>query len=130
MGSVVQSSRVLVQMLATNFRKCSRLLGSFLVVILVNLLWIPVADAASVYNCSRSGRKCVAKVEDGIVGDRVKVLDEKARVVASGRIVKRKGTYAIISIVAKTKHIRKGYPVIVQVENRGSNFQWAASFSK
>ncbi len=89
------------------------------------------AEAATVYNCSSSGRKCVVKVEEGIIGDHVKVLDEKARVVAHGRIVKRKGTYAVVTITRKAKSIRKGYPVIVDIENRSnSNLQWAASFSK
>ena len=89
------------------------------------------AEAASVYNCSASGRKCVVKVEEGIIGDHIKVLDEKARVIAHGRIVKRKGAYAVVSIARKSKSIRKGYPVIVDIENRSnSNLQWAASFSK
>jgi hypothetical protein len=89
------------------------------------------AQAATVYNCSSSGRKCVVKVEEGIIGDHVKVLDEKARVVAHGRIIKRKGTYAVVTITRKAKTIRKGYPVIVDIENRSnSNLQWAASFSK
>jgi len=87
------------------------------------------ADAASVYNCSRSGKKCVIKLEDGIIGDRIKVLDEKARVIAYGRIVKRKGAYAIVSVTHKLKSIRKGYPVIVDIENRDASMQWAASFS-
>ena len=88
------------------------------------------ADAASVYNCSASGAKCVMKVEDGIIGDRVKVMDEKARVIASGRITKRRGGYAMVAIVRKSQAIRKGYPVIVDVENRSSNELWAASFSQ
>jgi len=89
------------------------------------------AEAASVYNCSASGLKCVVKVQEGIIGDHVKVLDEKARVVANGRIIKRKGAYAVVSISRKSKLIRKGYPVIVDIENRSnSNLQWAASFSK
>ncbi len=88
------------------------------------------ADAASVYNCSASGEKCVVKVEDGIIGDRVKVMNEKARVIASGRITKRRGSYAMVSIVQKNQTIRKGYPVIVDVENRNSSVQWAASFAQ
>ena len=97
------------------------LLGSF-------LLAVP-AEAASVFNCSGDGHKCVVKVESGIVGDTVKVLDEKARVVAFGRIMKRKGSFAIVSLTQVSKEIRKGFPVIVNVEQRSSNLQWAASFS-
>jgi hypothetical protein len=87
------------------------------------------SEAASVYNCSASVDKCVIKLEEGIVGDRVKVLDEKARVVAHGRILKRRGSFAVISIGNLLRNIRKGYPVIVEVENRDSSLQWAASFS-
>lgn len=87
------------------------------------------AQAASVYNCSASGEKCVVKVEEGIIGDRIKVLDDKARVVAVGRITKRRGGYAMVSITQTTQTIRKGYPVIVDIENREGNMQWAASFS-
>ena len=87
------------------------------------------AEAATVYNCSANGSKCVVKVEEGIIGDRVKVLDEKARVIASGRIIKRRGSYAVVSVSNTSQTIRKGYPVIVDVENRDSNLQWAASFS-
>lgn len=86
-------------------------------------------EAASVYNCSASGEKCVIKLEEGIIGDRVKVLDEKARVVAQGRIVKRRGSFAVISVGIPLRSIRKGYPVIVDIENRDSSVQWAASFS-
>jgi hypothetical protein len=88
------------------------------------------AQAASVYNCSVSGGICVVKVEEGIIGDRVKVMDEKARVIAYGRIIKRRGYYAQVSITNSFKTIRKGYPVIVDLESRDSNMQWAASFSR
>ena len=87
------------------------------------------AEAATVSNCSANGSKCVVKVEEGIIGDHVKVLDEKARMIASGRIIKRRGSYAVVSVTNTTQTIRKGYPVIVDVENRDSNLQWAASFS-
>jgi hypothetical protein len=92
------------------------------------LLLASAANAASVYNCSAGGEKCVVKVEEGIIGDHVKVMDEKARVIASGRITKRRGAYAVVSISRATQTIRKGDPVIVDVENRDSNLQWAASF--
>ena len=88
------------------------------------------AQAASVYNCSVSGGICVVKVEEGIIGDRVKVMDEKARVIAYGRITKRRGYYAQVAITNAFKTIRKGYPVIVDLDNRDSNMQWAASFSR
>lgn len=113
-------------MVSSNFRKW--FLGLALIVG-GNFVLAASAEAASVYNCSANGSKCVVKVEEGIIGDRVKVLDEKARVIAQGRIIKRRGAYAVVSVSNTVQTIRKGYPVIVDVENRDSNLQWAASFS-
>lgn len=107
----------------------SKLTKTLLIAVASNLLLAQAANAASVYNCSASGLRCVVKVEEGIIGDHVKVLDEKARVIANGRILKRRGAYAVISVFNNSQTIRKGYPVIVDVENRDSNMQWAASFS-
>lgn len=101
---------------------------SWLGLILTWLLAVE-ASAASVYNCSSTGQRCVVKVEEGIIGDHVKVLDEKARVVAYGRIVKRRGSYAVIAVSDSSQSIRKGYPVIVDLDSRDGNLQWAASFS-
>ena len=88
-----------------------------------------IAKAASIQKCTESTRRCVIQLEDGIVGDRVRVLNERAYVVAEGRVLKRKGPYGVISISNITQSIRRGYPVIVDIENRNSNLQWAATFS-
>lgn len=109
--------------------KLKRLGSLFALAVTANLLLAGVAQAATVYNCSSSGQRCVVKVEEGIIGDHVKVLDEKARVIANGRIVKRRGAYAVVAVSNTSQTIRKGYPVIVDVESRDSNLQWAASFS-
>ena len=93
-----------------------------------SLLLAGAAEAASVYNCSASGEKCVVKVEEGIIGDRVKIMDEKARVIAVGRITKRRGAYAVVAISRATETIRKGDPAIVDVEGRDASLQYAASF--
>ena len=93
------------------------------------LLMAPSIQAATVYKCAAEGDRCVVKIEDGIIGDHVKVLDEKAREIAQGRIISRKGAYAVISVANASKTIRKGYPVIVNIENRKSAYQWAATFS-
>lgn len=95
----------------------------------VALLLAGYSEAATVHSCAGSGERCVVKVEDGMVGDRVKVLDEKARPIASGRILKRKGAFAVVSISDATQTIRKGYPVIVNIDSRSSSLQWAASFT-
>ena len=86
------------------------------------------AEAANVVNCAASGKKCVIKLESGIIGDPVKILDDKARTIAVGRIIKRRGSYGVVSLTQVMKEIRKGYPVIVNIENRSSNLQWATSF--
>jgi len=88
------------------------------------------SEAASVYNCPDGARRCVIQLEAGIVGDRVKVLDEKARIVGEGLIVQRKGAYAVISLEFVYKTIRKGYPVLVDIYHRGADHQYAASFGR
>ena len=35
------------------------------------------SEAATVYSCADSGERCVVRLEDGIVGDQVRILDEK-----------------------------------------------------
>ncbi len=97
--------------------------------VVVGFLLAQSAAAATVYNCSSKGTRCVAKVEVGSVGDQVKVLDEKAREVAKGRIIKRKGTFAIIGLTEPNKTIRRGYPIIVDIDSNSSSFEWAANFS-
>jgi hypothetical protein len=102
-------------------------------VILIGICSLLIAEgyarAAAIQTCSSAGDRCVVKVEDGAVGDRVKVLDDKARPIAAGRIVKRKGAYAVISVNDSSQTIRRGYPVIVNIDSRSSSLQWAASFT-
>lgn len=85
--------------------------------------------AASVYNCTQDMRSCVIKVEDGVVGDKVRIMDSKARKIAEGMIQKRKGSYAIVKITDSKQTILKGYPATVEMEAEGASLQWAASFS-
>lgn len=93
------------------------------------LLYVPKTYASTVYTCQSDGSKCVIRLDEGIVGDRVNVLDDKANIIGSGHITKRRGSYGIISLSSVSKTIRKGYPVIVSSESKTSNLQWAASFS-
>lgn len=86
-------------------------------------------QAATVYSCAGNGERCVVKLEDGMVGDHVRILDEKARPIAAGRIVKKRGNFAVISVTNATQTVRKGYPVIVNIDSRSSSLQWAASFT-
>jgi len=96
---------------------------------IVALLLAGYSEAATVHSCAGSNGRCVIKVEEGVVGDHVKILDDKARPIAQGRIVKRKGAYAVITVGDASQVIRKGYPVIVNMDSRSSSLQWAASFT-
>ena len=96
---------------------------------LVGLMLAGYSEAATVYSCAGNGERCVVRLEDGMVGDQVRILDEKARPIAAGRILKRRGTFAVISVNNASQTVRKGYPVIVNIDSRSSSLQWAASFS-
>lgn len=93
------------------------------------LLLAGYSEAATVHSCAGAGNRCVVKVEEGLVGDQVKILDDKARPIAQGRIVKRKGAYAVVTVSDASQTIRKGYPVIVNIGSRSNSLQWAASFT-
>ena len=101
----------------------------FAVGMTTGLLLAGYCEAATVYSCAGNGERCVVRVEDGMVGDQVRILDEKARPIAAGRIVKRRGHFAVVSVTNATQTVRKGYPVIVNIDSRSSSLQWAASFS-
>ena len=98
-------------------------------VILAGFMLAGICEAASVYSCSNNGERCIVRVEDGLVGDQVKILDEKARPIAGGRIIKRRGSFAVVTVANATQAVRKGYPVIVNIDSRSSSLQWAASFT-
>jgi len=95
----------------------------------VGLMLAGYSEAATVYTCAGSGERCVVRLEDGMVGDQVRILDEKARPIAAGRIIKRRGNFAVVSITNASQTVRKGYPVIVNIDSRSSSLQWAASFT-
>ena len=102
---------------------------SYILAVLMGVFFAGHSHAATVHSCTGTGERCIVKVEDGMVGDRVKILDDKARPIASGRIVKRRGAFAVVSIKDPMQTIRKGYPVIVNIDSRSSSLQWAASFT-
>jgi len=87
------------------------------------------SQAASVYSCAGSGERCVVRLEDGMVGDRVRILDEKARPIAAGRIIKKRGSFAVVKVTKASQVVRKGYPVIINIDSRSSSLQWAASYT-
>jgi hypothetical protein len=93
------------------------------------LLAAGYSEAATVHSCQSNRDQCIVKLEEGVVGDRIRVLDDKARPIASGRIIKRRGSFAVVQVAESSQTIRKGYPVIVNIDSRSSSLQWAASFS-
>jgi hypothetical protein len=96
---------------------------------LAGLMLAGYSEAASIYSCAGNGERCVVRLENGTIGDQVRILDEKARPIAAGRIVKRRGNFAVISVIDASQTVRKGYPVIVNKDSRSSSLQWAAAFS-
>ncbi len=86
-------------------------------------------QAASIQKCVAAERRCVIRLTEGVIGDSVNVLNEKAQLVATGWITKRKGAHAIISFKRVFKTVKRGYPVIVNIENRGKEVNWAAAFN-
>lgn len=81
---------------------------------------------ASVQKCSREKRTCVINLEEGEVGDRVSVLNERRQIVAVGWIVNKFQDEGSVSRLAEIRFkeifrdVRRNYPVIVDLENRGS----------
>lgn len=86
-------------------------------------------QAASIQKCSAKSRRCLIRLDDGIVGDQVNVLNERAQVVAHGWIIKRKNDFAVISFKRVFKSVKRGYPVIVKIESRRKDVTWAGAFS-
>ena len=105
----------------------------FLIIIglfLSGLVLSTSVEAATVLKCHQKKRHCTIRLNDGYVGTKVEVLDEKAHVVAYGWIIKRRGAYGVIAFKKILQPIRRGYPVIVKIDDdKDSNLQWAASFS-
>lgn len=93
------------------------------------LLLSAAAYAGKIQTCRVDGSFCLAQVENGIIGDQVRILDEKASQVATGRIEKKNKSIALIRVQTKTKIPKRGYPVIVKVEKRLNTSQWAGAFS-
>jgi len=86
-------------------------------------------QAASIQQCNAGERRCIIRLTEGVVGDTVNVLNEKAQLAATGWITKRNGALAIISFKRVFKTVKRGYPVVVNIENRGKEVNWAAAFN-
>lgn len=87
------------------------------------LLAAPLS-AASVYKCSPSGKKCIIKLESAGIGDHVRVVDERSKIVAKGRIVRIRHQWGVIFLTETNKNIRPGYPVLVESVRSTGQGQW------
>ena len=99
----------------------------------VAVLTSAVAFAGKIQTCRADGSYCLAQVENGIVGDQVRILDERASQVASGQIEKKNSTVVLIRVQTKTKIPKRGYPVLVTMTKKlkitPRKTQWASAFS-
>jgi hypothetical protein len=92
--------------------------------------WSSEVSAASVTKCSAKTRRCIVSLDEGIVGDTVNVLNEKAQLVAVGWIIKRQGAYGVVSFKQILRSVKTGYPVIVNTTRSTSEYKWASAFGK
>jgi hypothetical protein len=103
----------------------------FVVVVslMFSFLWTGPVLAASVEKCSNKSRQCIVVGSHGLVGDNIKVLNEKGQVIATGWVVKRdeRRRQVVVSFRKVLRSIKKGYPVIV--ERSSFDLSWDTSFS-
>ncbi len=106
------------------FRKSSFLLPVCMTLFGV-FLFSQEADASSgVHKCSNKTLKCAVYVDGGDRGDVVHILDEHARFVAEGRILKKvvhkRRSLAIVKILrpgSMQKMIQKAFPVVLEAKS-------------
>ena len=63
---------------------------------------------------SKKMTRCVVELTGGRVGDVVEIKNEFNYIVASGKIVKKDGRYAVVIIGRTVKPIKTGYPVFIR----------------
>ena len=89
--------------------------------------------AASIYYCNASQKRCIVHLNEGQKGDKVRVIDEGAHLIDTGKIIMiqqgkgGKGTYCVVELSQTKKdrrEIQKGYPVIVELEHDKSHLIW------
>lgn len=101
--------------------------------VLFGLALFSEKSEARVLSCtSHEPATCSVIVRNGIVGDSIRIADEKGREVAKGKITQLssgKATVMITSKVGKKPITRKDW-AYVTMEGRSSNAQWGAAFSK
>ena len=88
-----------------------------------------VAQAATIISCASDGKTCDVRLQEGIIKDRVQVLDVNGHVIGEGELKERSENRGVIFLSSTTKVIKRGYPVIIKVGGRNSSLQWTAAFS-
>jgi hypothetical protein len=109
-------------------------------ILLLSMLFSSQAYSASVVHSCRAKltrieqtqkirkiTRCILKNADGSVGDLVEVKNEYNYTVATGKIIKRKNSYAVIVLREIFKEVKSGYPVIMK--NNDSIDHWTATTS-
>lgn len=97
------------------------------------------AFAGSVHSCKTSYQRvgntqdirkvsrCVLDLSEGRVGDVVEIKNPYNYVIATGKIIRKKGRYTVVILKDIFKDVKSGYPVIVR--NNDSNDHWTATMA-
>lgn len=97
------------------------------------------ALAGSVHSCKTSYQRvgqtqdirkvsrCVLNLSEGRVGDVVEIKNPYNYVIATGKIIRKKGRYTVVVLKDIFKDVKSGYPVIVR--NNDSNDHWTATMA-
>ena len=75
------------------------------------------AKGKGIIYCSSKSFKCAVELKEGFKNDIVKILDEKAIPIAEARIVKKRGSYALVKLLKYSKTIKRNYPVVVHKDH-------------
>ena len=109
------------------------------VILLNSLLLANLALSATVHHCNPSQKRCIINLSEGQKNDSVRVIDDGAHLIDTGKIIliKRvkngKGIYAVIELSKSKKErreIQRGYPVIVELEHKRSHMIWGSQIRK
>ena len=101
--------------------------------VLFGLALFSAKSEARVLSCtSHEPMTCKVIIRNGIVGDSVRIADEKGREIAKGKITQLSAGRASVMITSKAspKPITRRDFAYVTMEARSSNVQWGAAFSK
>ena len=117
----------------------NKYLWSFLALFLITAVSLTTdALGDSVHSCKVIDRKlkndevvavtrCIVEISGGRLGDVVEIKNQYNYIVATGKIVKTRGRYALVIVTDITREIKTGYPVIVR--NNDSIDYWTATKS-